>query len=104
MVSENPKGIGEREVCDAFRFYRGSHRGVPKESVTDLLKVGCGLELPEGVVDTYYADCEDDEGLSMEVFERLYREHKAYLKLPFAIASVLVNSVLDVAEWSSLGG
>lgn len=103
VVYEDPGGIGNREVRDAYRFYRGSLGGVSRASVENLLIKGCGLEIPAEILDQYFPKDVSFSVIGLEGFREFYLAQKNYLKLPFAVASVLVNHVLevpDIADWS----
>jgi lysophosphatidylcholine acyltransferase/lyso-PAF acetyltransferase len=102
VVYENPEGIGPREIRDAYRFYRGSLGGVSRESVETLLKRTAGLDIPVDILDTHFPDRGEFSVIGLRSFSKFYLKEKNYLKLPFAVASVLVNHVLEVPEISEL--
>ncbi|MBT6175652.1 MAG: hypothetical protein HOI23_00295 [Deltaproteobacteria bacterium] len=102
VVYENPEGIGPREIRDAYRFYRGSLGGVSRESVETLLKRTAGLDMPSEILDRHFPEEGEFSVIGLKSFSKFYMEEKNYLKLPFAVASVLVNHVLEVPEISEL--
>ena len=102
VVYENPDGIGPREVRDAYRFYRGSLGGVARDSVVSLLKTTSGLDIPETTLDKYFPDKGEFSVIGLQKFSEFYIAEKNSLKLPFAVASVLVNHVLEIPEISEL--
>ena len=98
VVVENIDGIDDREVRDAYRFYRGPADAVYGSELTNLLQTVSGITLPQDAVDLFFASPDPLDGLEFYRFAKLYRGYKNYLKLPFAVASVLVNAVLDVPD------
>ena len=102
VVYEDPNGIGPREIRDAYRFYRGSLGGVSKDGVQKLLKTTAGLDIPQTILDSHFPDDAEFSVIGLKQFSKLYVNEKNYLKLPFAVASVLVNHVLEIPEISEL--
>jgi len=102
VVYENPDGIGPREIRDAYRFYRGSLGGVARESVENLLKKTAGLDIPQDILNKHFPNNGEFSVIGLDSFSTFYLEQKNYLKLPFAVASILVNHVLEVPEISEL--
>ena len=102
VVDENPDGIGPREIRDAYRFYRGSLGGVSREGLTTLLKTTAGLEIPQEALKRHFPDDGEFSVIGLKGFTELYRAEKNYLKLPFAVASILVNHVLEIPEISDM--
>ena len=102
VVYEDPNGIGPREIRDAYRFYRGSLGGVSKDGVQKLLKTTAGLDIPQTILDSHFPDDAEFSVIGLKQFSTLYVNEKNYLKLPFAVASVLVNHVLEIPEISEL--
>jgi len=96
VVYENPEGISEREVQDAFRFYRGGDSEVHRDSVVLLLREGCGLEFPDEILSRYFSQA--DGSMELEDFGEFYRENKSYLKLPFALGGLVLSILLTVPK------
>ena len=71
-------------------------------SVENLLKTTAGLEIPETTLDSHFPDNGEFSVIGLEKFSEFYIQEKNYLKLPFAVASVLVNHVLEIPEIAKL--
>ena len=102
VPGDGTKEIGDREVRDAYRFYRGSGDVVYGEDLCKLLNVVSGINLPQEGITRYLSHPDPLRGLNYDEFGELYRDYKSYLKLPFAVASVLVSAVLAIPEPAEL--